>query len=521
MTAKELFSLTRTKQDGRLGWGFGVILYVGIGCLLVGLYVSGVIKRTPKRETGIIIATPNSDRVRRGGTPVEKPLILRDSIDDVPVNSTQNSSLDDQYRQATLAANDARAKEKATNDLSDGWVPKVHPRDMVADDLQMDQGPNQGKGQWQGKITTDPMFRRSSSNGRNGANSPNENNAHSNGRVGPNSSGDYGLNSQSGDFSGYYGPNNAARPEDAKFYYVDELLTLKDAPQSGATNRTGFATHHFLPRGYKIPIILLNKINTSVGALPVELAIAKDIEFNGKLQLPFGWKVMATAQGSANHKVNVRVNMILDPLGREYPISGMILNTDDEAGFDGYPLESPLLAQLMPIAETGIAAFLNAEKDVLTQQTLVGSAGTTLVANSQQYSLDAKNTLLTGASSVLTGIMERKADELAKLYPEGDLVPRGTLGYILLTSPLDLNLGVIGGSQQFLSKEEASPTPYSISIKDQQTYTGTPSRNSMGQLMNQIQGASQGINNLVPPNPLQSTPVLPNTTANPNQKGLE
>ena len=521
MTAKELFSLTRTKQDGRLGWGFGVILYVGIGCLLVGLYVSGVIKWTPKRETGIIIATPNSDRVRRGGTPVEKPLILRDSIDDVPVNSTQNSSLDDQYRQATLAANDARAKEKATNDLSDGWVPKVHPRDMVADDLQMDQGPNQGTGQWQGKITTDPMFRRSSSNGRNGANSPNEDNAHSNGRVGPNSSGDYGLNSQSGNFSGYYGPNNAARPEDAKFYYVDELLTLKDAPQSGATNRTGFATHHFLPRGYKIPIILLNKINTSVGALPVELAIAKDVEFNGKLQLPFGWKVMATAQGGANHKVNVRVNMILDPLGREYPISGMILNTDDEAGFDGYPLESPLLAQLMPIAETGIAAFLTAEKDVLTQQTLVGSAGTTLVANSQQYSLDAKNTLLTGASSVLTGIMERKADELAKLYPEGDLVPRGTLGYILVTSPLDLNLGVIGGSQQFLSKEEASPTPYSISIKDQQTYTGTPSRNSMGQLMNQIQGASQGINNLVPPNPLQSTPVLPNTTANPNQKGLE
>jgi hypothetical protein len=513
MTAKEIFSPTRTKQDGRLGLGFGVILYTGIGCLLVGLYVSGVIRWTPKRETGIKIATPNSDRVRRGGTPVEQALILKDSMDDVPVNSMQNSSLDDQYRQAMLAANDAKAKEKATNDPSDGWIPRVHPRDLVADDMQTDQGPNQGTGQWQGKITTDPMFRRTGSNGRI--------NAQSNGRVGPNSSGNYGPSNASGNFSGYYGPNNDARPEDAKFYYVDELLTLKDAPQSGATNRTGFATHHFLPRGYKIPIILLNKINTSVGALPVELAIAKDVEFNGKLQLPFGWKVMATAQGSANHKVNVRVNMILDPLGREYPISGMILNTDDEAGFDGYPLESPLLAQLMPIAETGIAAFLNAEKDVLTQQTLVGSAGTTLVANSQQYSLDAKNTLLTGASSVLTGIMERKADELAKLYPEGDLVPRGTLGYILLTSPLDLNLGVIGGSQQFLSKEEASPTPYSISIKDQQTYTGTPSRNSMGQLMNQIQGASQGINSLAPPNPLQSTPVLPSTTANPNQKGLE
>ena len=98
MTAKEIFSPTRTKQDGRLGLGFGVILYTGIGCLFVGLYVSGVIRWTPKRETGIKIATPNSDRVRRGGTPVEQPLILKDSMDDVPVNSMQNSSLDDQVQ---------------------------------------------------------------------------------------------------------------------------------------------------------------------------------------------------------------------------------------------------------------------------------------------------------------------------------------------------------------------------------------------------------------------------------------
>ena len=392
-----------------------------------------------------------------------------------------------------------------------GGYPRFIPG-LVADDMQTDQGPNPGDRPVAGENYDRPHVPQNRLEWEKQCSVKRE------GR--PNSSGNYGPSNQSGNFSGYYGPNNDARPEDAKFYYVDELLTLKDAPQSGPRTVPALPLTTFCRVATKFPSSSSTR-STPRWALPVELAIAKDVEFNGKLQLPFGWKVMATAQGSANHKVNVRVNMILDPLGREYPISGMILDTDDEAGFDGYPLESPLLAQLMPIAETGIAAFLTAEKDVLTQQTLVGSAGTTLVANSQQYSLDAKNTLLTGASSVLTGIMERKADELAKLYPEGDLVPRGTLGYILLTSPLDLNLGVIGGSQQFLSKEEASPTPYSISIKDQQTYTGTPSRNSMGQLMNQIQGASQGINSLAPPNPLQSTPVLPNTTANPNQKGLE
>ena len=132
----------------------------------------------------------------------------------------------------------------------------------------------------------------------------------------------------------------------------------------------------------------------------------------------------------------------------------MILDTGMEAGYDGYPLESPLLVQLLPIAQTAIQAFLAAEQDVMTQQSVVPSGGGTVVANTQQYTLDAKNQMLTGASSVLTGILERKADELAKLYPEGDLVPRGTLGYVLITSPLDLNLGVIGGSQKFLTKEE-------------------------------------------------------------------
>ena len=136
--------------------------------------------------------------------------------------------------------------------------------------------------------------------------------------------GNYGPNTQSGNFNtfnrnnfnGYYGPNNEARAEEGKFYYVDSLTALTNLPPAAEpANRSGFATHHFLPRGYKIPVILLNPINTSVGALPVELAIAKDVEFNGKIQLPFGWKVMATAQGGANHKVNVKVNMILDPLG--------------------------------------------------------------------------------------------------------------------------------------------------------------------------------------------------------------
>jgi hypothetical protein len=432
MTLKELFAVTRTKPDGRTGLGPMVIIMVFAICIGLGLYVTNVFKWKPRPEKGVTLVTPRSDAVRNGGKPIEQPLVYRTALEDDPSLNISRQSLESTFRQAALT-NETKAAE--TN-LLKGWIPVVHP-DLPAD---IHNGT--------GMLTTDPMVTHQQGN------------------------------------SGVQAPN-----AEVKFYYADRLLVI--APPTAAeevTNKSGFVTRHFLPRGYKIPIILLNQINTTIGTMPVEMAIAKNVEFNGKLQIPFGWKLFGTASAGSNHKVHCTANMILDPIGREYPITGIVLDLKQEPGFDGYPTESPLLLEVLPLFQTTVSTFMGAAKDVVNQPTLIPGGilgGSNLVANTQTYELNAKNQMLDGAATVLTGMLDKKVTELTKRYPEGDIVPRGTLGFILVTQPLDMNLGTVAGSAKFLSKEEATPTPHVVTINDQQQYTP---RNMSNQGMQGMQG---------------------------------
>lgn len=464
MTFKELISFTRTKPDGRPGLGFGVILLVMVVVIVGGLYVINIVKWAPTPEKGVKIATPNSDAVRSGASPVEQPLIVNNTLPD-DTASANGQSLDNAYRQSLLSTN-----PPVDTNSDNGWIPVFDPKAMpsVPDNHQ-------------GRVVLDPRL--VNRNGRN-----------------PGVQGSTYVDDQ------------------PQHYYFPTDLLLKDtlAPKDPtSTNKvSGFTTHHFLPRGSRIPVVLMNKVNTAIGALPVELAIAKDVEFNGRIQLPFGWKIFGTASSAGNHKVNISANMILDPLGREYPITGLILNTELEAGLDGYANPNPLMNQILPTVTKSINTFMNAAKETITQQTLVGggSGGSNLVANTTSYALSAKNALLDGTAQVMSGLMERKVDELNKMYPEGDTVPVGTIGYVLITRSLDLNLGAIGGSDTFLDKDQASPSPRTLSVKEQQSYSGigrSASPAYPGQLPSQVP-ANYGI-------PGSGTPTIPglgSTSAN-------
>jgi len=70
--------------------------------------------------------------------------------------------------------------------------------------------------------------------------------------------------------------------------------------------------------------------------------------------------------------------------------------------------------------------------------------------------------------------MADKAKELNALYPQGTVVPRGTLGWALLTAPLDLTLGKEGGSTDFLDKQDANPAPNVITLSQQQSAARGP-----------------------------------------------
>lgn len=509
MDIKDLFKFTRTKPDGKHGLGFGVILLVMGVTVIFLLYTAKVVKWAPKRETGVKIATPSSERVRKGGNPVAKPFVLPNSLAESSSGPQGSMTLERAYRQSEMQKAEEKANEEAaTNDPSKGWIPVVHPNDLSVDtSAQAQVGP--------GHLTTDPMLRQRMRLQR--GNQGNQGNNNGTGATtGP-------LN-----VSSPYGPNiiDGQSLDGIKFYYVDELVAVKEpqAPKQGSMS--GFATHHFLPRGYRIPVILIDRINTSLGTLPVEMAVAKDVEWNGRLQIPFGWRIFGTASAGTGVKVNVRANMILDPVGKEYPITGLVLNTALEPGFDGYPTPDPLLLQLLPIAQQTIGTFMSAAQDTTTQPTLVsgGALGTSTLSGSQQvYTLDAKNSILQGTAQALTMLMNQKVQELQKLYPQGEIVERGSLGLLLVTSPLDLNLGRIAGSTNFLTKEEATPTPNSISIKQQQQFVG-PNTANLNQLINQAQNAVPGLNlnSLTPTVPAASANLLqPSITLSPAAKGLE
>lgn len=414
MKFKEIFSLTRMTPQGKPALGFGVVLLVMSVMIGGGLYAIKVLRLPERKDPSVKFNTPNSQSTRRGlGSPVEQPLLLKNELPDTRKRPLKN--LEDLYRQreqeqTTNQPGPVNAATKSAND-NGGWIPRIDPRRMPPDHTPGN-----------GKLTTALL--------------------------------------QSGS-------NESSNAE--SFHYVSTLLLFTNAPEPATKSKTnGFEIKKFLPRGHKIPIILLSRINTSVGAMPVDLAVAQDVLFNGKLQLPFGWHLIGTASQGPNHKVNVRVNTIIDPQGKEYPIHAMALSLEQEPGFDGYPLESPLMLELLPLASTTVQTFMDALKDVTTQQSIVPTGTTPIVGNQQTYVLNAKSKLLDGTAQVLSGIMAEKAKELNQLYPSGSLVPRGTLGWALLTAPLDLTLGKEGGSAEFLDKDDANPTPNIITLSQQQ-----------------------------------------------------
>ena len=414
-------SFTRTTPQGRKGLGFGVILIVTGGVILGGLYAMHVIRLPQRKDPTVKVNTPSSQSTRRGaGSPSEQPLLLKNQLPET--HRRPGKSLDGLYwqyeqEQATnqaAAANPEKKAKPAATGLED-WIPRVDPKHLPAL-----RSPN-------GKLTADPV------------------------RIGS------AEDSSAG-----------SKADQETYLFAGQLLLFTNVPAAAKAKKTGYEVKKFLPRGQKIPVILLSKINTSVGSMPVEMAVAKDVEFNGKLQLPFGWRLMGTANQGPNHKVNVRVNTIIDPQGKEYPITAMVLSLEQEPGFDGYATESPLMLELLPLASTTVKTFMDALKNVTTQQSTVSTGDSTVVGSQQTYALDAKSKMLDGTAQMLSGIMADKAKELNSLYPQGTIVPRGTLGWALLTAPLDLTFGKEGGSKEFLDQHEANPAPNIITLSQQQ-----------------------------------------------------
>jgi len=221
-------------------------------------------------------------------------------------------------------------------------------------------------------------------------------------------------------------------------------------PPGGSRPRpSGFETKKFLPRGAVIPVYVLSMIKTGNMEDMVEMGVAKNVVFNGKVQLPFGTRILGSAAGAGDgDRIAVNVDTILFPNGDELPISATVKDMDRGPGIRGYYIPQPLWLQMLPYVNNFLAAYLNTlQKTITTDVTYVTPNGMTVTQQQQTSDLsDAQTQLLSSASQSLQQATLVTMQELNKLYKPYLVVPPGTPAFVQLRQATDLTRRRVNGS---------------------------------------------------------------------------
>jgi hypothetical protein len=212
---------------------------------------------------------------------------------------------------------------------------------------------------------------------------------------------------------------------------------------------SGFETKNFLPRGAVIPVYILSMVKTGDMEDMVEMGVAKNVVFNGKVQLPFGTRILGSAAMAGDgDRVAINVDTILFPNGDELPISATVKDMDRGPGVRGYYIPQPLWVQLLPYVNNFLAAYLNTlQKTITTDVTYVTPNGMTITQQQQVADMsDSQTQLLSSASESLQQATIVTMQELNKLYKPYLVVPPGTPAFVQLRQATDLTRRRVNGS---------------------------------------------------------------------------
>lgn len=212
---------------------------------------------------------------------------------------------------------------------------------------------------------------------------------------------------------------------------------------------SGFETKNFLPRGAIIPVYVLSMVKTGTMEDMVEMGVAKNVIFNGKVQLPFGTRILGSAAMAGDgDRVAINVDTILFPNGEELPISATVKDMDRGPGIRAYYIPQPLWVQLLPYVNNFLAAYLNTlQKTITTDVSYVTPTGQTITQQQQVSDLsDSQTQLLSSASQSLQQATIVTMQELNKLYKPYLVVPPGTPAFVQLRQATDLTRRRVNGS---------------------------------------------------------------------------
>lgn len=206
------------------------------------------------------------------------------------------------------------------------------------------------------------------------------------------------------------------------------------APTSASPYSKSFRSPavRFLPRGERIPVYVLNTVESGKTSGFVELGVARNIYFNGRLVLPFGFRFLGVAADDGKgQRMKINVDSIRDRTGLEVAASAYAEDSAGRVGVPAYYYAPPLLTQMAPL----LASFLQSYS-----QAVANSKGYTVIqladGVSQVKPAETRSQMLEASTKAIGDFLSQQVTELQDRNPAYLAVYAGTPAYIRLSSAL-------------------------------------------------------------------------------------
>jgi hypothetical protein len=219
-----------------------------------------------------------------------------------------------------------------------------------------------------------------------------------------------------------------------------------EAGPGGPAGRAGGAIDPSLaivPRGTLVEVYLLTTVDTSNPAAVLQLGAARPLVFHRRRLLPFGTRFLGRLVGGPmRDRLNLGIDTILYPDGRELPIRAAAVEADEDGGSlrpgiaaRYYP--PPAWVELAPYVSDVITGYLGLLESRASSPVAVGLGGLSL----QTAASEPRTALYQASAQAIQDFAQARLKELGQRYASFYLVPAGTACWLQLESDLDLGAG--------------------------------------------------------------------------------
>ncbi len=226
---------------------------------------------------------------------------------------------------------------------------------------------------------------------------------------------------------------------------------LAEPPAGRAAPRAGEGMdppRAVVPRGTLLPVYLLTTVDTSNPAAVLQFGAARALVFHRHRLLPFGTRFLGRLVGGAmRDRLNLGVDTILYPDGRELPVHAAAAEADEDGGslrpgIAARYFPPPAWVEMAPYVSDVVTGYLGLLESRTQPQLSVGLGA----LNVQTASSEPRAALYQASAQGIQDFTQARLRELSQRFASYYLVPAGTACWLQLES--DLDLGAAAGAER-------------------------------------------------------------------------